>query len=204
MDRSLPNLRARERAGDRTRRRLFETALAEFGRVGVADANIGRIAEAAGVSRSTFYFHFPTKDHVLLELQWSLEEPIAARVEAAATLDDALVALAGGLTEAVGSLDDPELFAEMVRIYTRHAADEAMAGQPHYLMRALAARFVEAHAAGRLRAGLDPEHGTRLFLTSLFGYLSVPPDPDECRRDLSTLISLYLSDVPAPQERNRR
>jgi len=153
----LPTPKARERSGDRTRRRLFETALAEFRRVGVTDASIGRIAETAGVSRPTFYFHFPTKDHVLLELQWSLEEPIAARMEAAKTLDDAL------------------------------------ADQPHYLMRAVAARFVEADADGRLPSGLDPERATHLFLTSVFGYLSLPVDIEESRRDLQTLISLFLT-----------
>ena len=48
--------------------------MTEFRRVGVERASIGRIAETAGVSRPSFYFHFPTKDHVLLELQWTLEE----------------------------------------------------------------------------------------------------------------------------------
>jgi AcrR family transcriptional regulator len=189
----LPTPKARERSGDRTRRRLFETALAEFRRVGVTDASIGRIAETAGVSRPTFYFHFPTKDHVLLELQWSLEEPIAARMEAAKTLDDALAALVDGLVGALGALADPDVFAEMVRIYTRHAAGDAMADQPHYLMRAVAARFVEADADGRLPSGLDPERATHLFLTSLFGYLSLPVEIDESRRDLQTLISLFLT-----------
>lgn len=189
----LPAPKARERSGDRTRRRLFETALAEFRRVGVTDASIGRIAEIAGVSRPTFYFHFPTKDHVLLELQWSLEEPIAARMEAAKTLDDALAALVDGLVGALGALANPDVFAEMVRIYTRHAAGDALADQPHYLMRAVAARFVEADADGRLPSGLDPERATHLFLTSVFGYLSLPVNIEESRRDLQTLISLFLT-----------
>ena len=61
------------------------------------------------------------------------------------------------------------------------------------LMRAVAARFVEADADGRLPSGLDPERATHLFLTSLFGYLSLPVDIDESRRDLQTLISLFLT-----------
>ena len=195
MQRHLPTLKARERSGDRTRRRLYETALAEFCRIGVERASIGRIAETAGVSRPTFYFHFPTKDHVLLELQWSLEEPIAARIERAKTLDEALTALVDGLVEALGALANPEVFAEMVRIYTRHAASEALSDQPHYLMRAVAARFVEAHSVGRLRADLDAERATHLFLTSVFGYLSLPVDSAERRRDLHTLISLFVADA---------
>jgi len=203
MQRPLPTPKARERSGDRTHRRLFETALAEFCRVGVERASIGRIAETAGVSRPTFYFHFPTKDHVLLELQWSFEEPISARIEAAKTLDEALAALVDGLVEALGALANPEVFAEMVRIYTRHAAGEALADQPHYLMRAVAARFVEAHSAGRLREGLDSERGTHLFLTSIFGYLSLPVDIEETPRDLHTLISLFLAEAPSSDVKGR-
>jgi AcrR family transcriptional regulator len=147
MASALPALRPRERSGDQTRRRLFDTAIAEFRRVGVDRASIGRIAELAGVSRPAFYFHFPTKDHVLLELQWSFEEPIAARVSAAPTLDAALAALVDGLTDALERVGHPDVFAEMVRIHTRHSAGPELADQPHYMMRAVAARFVEAHSA---------------------------------------------------------
>ncbi len=56
----------RERQRLETRARLYETALAEFKDVGFNDAQIDRIAEKAGVARGTFYFHFPTKEHVLL------------------------------------------------------------------------------------------------------------------------------------------
>jgi AcrR family transcriptional regulator len=188
-------LKARERSGDQTRRRLFETAIAEFCRVGVERASIAGIAEMVGVSRPAFYFHFPTKDHVLLELQWSFEEPIAARVSAARTLDGALSALVDGLTDALERLGHPDVFAEMVRIHTRHAAGQALVDQPHYLMRAVAARFVEAHAARRLRAGLDAAGATHLFLTGVFGYLSLPVDPDEARRDLRALTSLYFTEL---------
>lgn len=195
MKSSLPVLRARERSGDRTRQRLFEAALAEFCRVGVENASIQRIVEAVGISRPAFYFHFPTKDHVLLELQWSLEEPIAARVRAAKTLEEAFAEFADGLAGALESLGHPGVFAEMMRIYTRHSASEALPEQPHYLMRALAVRFSEAHAAGRLRVGLDPDRATFLFLTGVFGYLSVAPHAEQSRRDLHTLSSLYLDDI---------
>jgi AcrR family transcriptional regulator len=193
----LPVLRPRERPGDHTRRRLFETAIAEFRRVGVDRASIGRIAEIAGVSRPAFYFHFPTKDHVLLELQWSFEEPIAARVSAARTLDDALAVLVEGLADALERVAHPDVFAEMVRIHTRHAAGRALADQPHYLMRAVAVRFVEAHAADRIRGGLDAAGAAHLFLTSVFGYLSLPVEPDDARRDLRALVSLYFTEPAA-------
>jgi AcrR family transcriptional regulator len=52
----------------RTRERVLDAAIVEFQRTGTGSADINAIVEAAGVARSTFYFHFPTKEHVLLEL----------------------------------------------------------------------------------------------------------------------------------------
>lgn len=55
-----------------TRQRVYEAAIAEFKRSGVADADVGAIVSAAGVARGTFYFHFPTKEHVLEEVERNL------------------------------------------------------------------------------------------------------------------------------------
>ena len=51
----------------RTRARVLDAAIVEFQRVGTKSADNNAIVDAAGVSRSTFYIHFPTKEHVLLE-----------------------------------------------------------------------------------------------------------------------------------------
>ena len=52
-----------------TRARIFDVAVEQFAQVGMADADVGSIAAAAAhVARGTFYFHFPTKEHVLAEL----------------------------------------------------------------------------------------------------------------------------------------
>ena len=65
----------RERQRAATRERLFAAALAEFRRNGFERANVAEIARAAGVSRPSFYAHFPTLDHVLRDFsegpEWS-------------------------------------------------------------------------------------------------------------------------------------
>ena len=66
--------------GERTRERLLGAAVGEFRRAGVAAADVRAIAAAAGVSPATFYFHFPTRDHVLVELERREEERIAAEL----------------------------------------------------------------------------------------------------------------------------
>src|SRR3979490_339046 len=64
----------------RTRERLMGAAVAEFKRSGIAEADVGAIVTAAGVAHGTFFFHFPTKEHVLLELEQREEERIAKQL----------------------------------------------------------------------------------------------------------------------------
>jgi len=69
--------RGREAQRQRTRRRIYEAAIAEYKRRGMADADIGTIVAAAGVARGTFYFHFPTKEHVLEEVERNVVTRVA-------------------------------------------------------------------------------------------------------------------------------
>src|SRR6201990_1329571 len=68
---------ARETKRLQTRERLMGAAIAEFKRSGLAAADVGAIVTAAGVAHGTFFFHFPTKEHVLLELERREEQRIA-------------------------------------------------------------------------------------------------------------------------------
>lgn len=67
-----PSLREAKRL--ETRQRVLDAAITEFKRAGMADADVGAIISAAGVAHGTFYFHFPTKEHVLFELERQAEE----------------------------------------------------------------------------------------------------------------------------------
>jgi AcrR family transcriptional regulator len=58
----------REKQREETRRRLYHAALEVFSRDGVAESRIEDIAARAEVSRAAFYFHFPSKDDVLVQL----------------------------------------------------------------------------------------------------------------------------------------
>ncbi len=64
-----------------TRARLFDAAVAEIKRSGLAGADVSAIVAAAGVARGTFYFHFPTKEHVVVELERNEEARIIARLD---------------------------------------------------------------------------------------------------------------------------
>src|SRR3954453_11780080 len=61
-----------------TRERILGAAVAEFARSGMAGADVGAIVAAAGVAHGTFFFHFPSKEHVLLELECREEARLTA------------------------------------------------------------------------------------------------------------------------------
>ena len=70
-------LSTREAKRLQTRERLMGAAIAEFKRTGMAEADVSAIVAAAGVAHGTFFFHFPTKEHVLLALERREEDRIA-------------------------------------------------------------------------------------------------------------------------------
>jgi TetR/AcrR family transcriptional repressor of uid operon len=125
-------LTKREAQRRETRERLFEAAVEEYRRAGMADADVGVIIAAADVVRGTFYFHFPTKEHVLLELVKREEERMAA--ELAETLPRtrnladglrAVLALTVGVEQRLGA----RLFRDVVAAHfsaTRPEGDDWM------------------------------------------------------------------------------
>jgi AcrR family transcriptional regulator len=61
-----PDWRSRRWAA--THERIYDTALALFQEHGYDAVKVGQIARGAGVSVPTFYAHYPSKDHVILQL----------------------------------------------------------------------------------------------------------------------------------------
>jgi AcrR family transcriptional regulator len=124
--------RAERRAETRTR--LYESALAEFQRGGVAGAQIDRIATAAGVVRGTFYFHFPTKEHVLLELQRRHETRLCERLERladSAPLRTVLETVGASIQDDEAWDRTPGLMREMIAMYARQPRiDQVGTGGP--------------------------------------------------------------------------
>jgi AcrR family transcriptional regulator len=183
---------ARELQRQRTRARLFEAALAEFAKAGFDGASVAEIARVAGVSRPSFYFHFPTKEHVLLELQWHKELEMVARLEKTKTLRELLEALPDAIVDVYASIEGPGVARDMVMIYARSPEYLPLAEQPFPLVRLLAERFAVGAERGELRAGLEPRQAALLCLTGVFGYLIGMPGGRQ-REDLRASVGLYLA-----------
>lgn len=168
-----PQGRAAQRL--QTRQRVFDAAIAEFKNVGVADADIGTIVEAAGVARGTFYFHFPSKEHALLELEAREEARIAKELSRFLTaphdLESALrktIQLIVGLERRLGSL----LFKELLAIHfspTRPLDDE---WREHPVIVLVVEEIQRARDQGEAEIAVDPYHSAVFFLLGLYALLT--------------------------------
>jgi len=158
-----------------TRARIFDVAVAEIGRSGLAKADVSSIVTAAGVARGTFYFHFPTKEHVLVELELIEEDRIVAALESAAKKSDDLESLLRKLVEYVLDAEKqlgPTVFRDMLGLHfsaTRPLDDEL---QRHPLADFVIAVIRDAQAAGDVHEDADAGALAVIFLTGLFALLS--------------------------------
>lgn len=190
----MPTRRDRQRA--ETRERLFLAACAEIDRVGLSEAQIPRIAKAAGVARATFYFHFPTKDDVLDELIGRLQNGLCDSLAEMDPRAQPLRAVIGRLLERIlqqrAFVGDSNLMREVLAAMVRRARDEKLPADPG-LPAALAPHFRAAAGRGEIGLAIDPERLSAMLLASMFGVLlGRHPDEDELEDSLRLLVELFL------------
>jgi len=161
----------RDRQREQTRERLYQAALTVFRRDGVTAARIDDIATAAGVSRGTFYFHFPAKDDVLLRLLAESQASISDELDALpddAPIDDVLQTMARAM--AATWKDDPDLLREIGTVALKVTALALPdATRQHPVQLALIPRFDKAVERGEIGTLIPPELLTEFFLVNLFG-----------------------------------
>ncbi len=179
-----------------TRDRLFEAALTEFRRVGVAAAEIERIVRAAGVARGTFYLHFPTKDHVLLELLRRKQAVLARRLGTARAAGPRrfLRRVVDLMAEdAIG--EDRALWHELFAVVARHAG--AMRSEASALVEALTGELAAAQRRGEVRRDVTAFDLVAVFLPGVYGLLQMKLDdqPSEVRTALHRVVDIYVRGI---------
>ena len=197
-----PGLGVREAQRLATRARVFDAALAEIGRSGLAGADVATIATAAGVVRGTFYFHFPTKEHVLVELERAEEAKIVSKLGSRTTEPGDLIALLSLLIRQVLVAErrwGPVVFRDMLGLHfsaTRPVEDELTA---HPLAQYLIEVLARAQAAGQVRRDAQPGELGVIFLTGLFALLATGLGPSRARTALlDTYVTTIVQGMEAP------
>ena len=182
---------AREARRLQTRERILGAAIAEFTRSGMAGADVGAIVAAAGVAHGTFFFHFPSKEHVLLELE--------CREEARLTADFARFLegdhdLRSALTEVVRLVTDlehrfgPLLFKELLALHfspTRPNTDE---WTDHPVIVLLVQEIERARGHGEVHPAVDAFYSATLFLLGIYGVLTTTGNPETRDTMLTKLV----------------
>jgi AcrR family transcriptional regulator len=146
--------------GSQRRSLIIEAALAEFADVGYEAASVGRIAAAAGVTRTVLYDHFPSK--------------LALFSDLLSTEGEALLAYLSAALESAGTVEDR--WRATFDAFFRFVEEEPLAWQLIYPSRPpLDPEAAEAYRAARAesnrvmarllasdarRAGLEPESVT--------------------------------------------
>jgi AcrR family transcriptional regulator len=172
-----------------TRARLFEAALAEIAQRGLAGADVSTIAAAAGVVRGTFYFHFPTKEHVLIEVERNAETRIVSELGAAdgdlASVLSQLVHHALKAKRRLGAV----VFRDLLGLHfssTRPVEDELA---QHPLAEFLVGLIGRAQESGQVSPELDAAELGTFFLTGLFALLATGAhDAAQLNRYVTTIV----------------
>jgi AcrR family transcriptional regulator len=189
----------RRQQREETRQRVYEAALEVFRKDGVVASRIEDITDRAGVSRGSFYFHFPTKEQVLLERSLVSERRIAAILCA---LDDdtplphVLDTFGREFTREWQA--DPRIFPEAGMVALRQTSEAIAAGRVDPVRGALAAHFRRAADRGEISAAVPADLLSDFFLVNSFGAaLAWSGNPDRLGLDavLASVAYLFMNGV---------
>ncbi|ASW93146.1 TetR/AcrR family transcriptional regulator [Mycobacterium marseillense] len=177
-----------------TRARLFDAALSEIAQRGFAAADVSAIAASAGVVRGTFYFHFPTKEHVLIEAERNEETRIISELAGAkgdlASVLSQLVRHVLAAERRLGGI----VFRDMLGLHFSSTRPVEDGVAQHPLAQFVAEVISRARDAGQVPAGSDPTELATFFLTGLFALLSTGAHD-------AALLSRYVTTIVKGMEK---
>ena len=166
---------AREQRRLQTRERILGAAIAEFASSGMAHADVDAIVAAAGVAHGTFFFHFASKEHVLLELEQREEARMAADFARILHGPHSLPGALTQLVELVSGLErrfGPILFKELLALHfspTRPTKDE---WTDHPVIVLLIREIERACGNGEVQPEVEAFYSATFFLLGLYGVLT--------------------------------
>jgi TetR/AcrR family transcriptional repressor of uid operon len=183
---------AREARRLQTRERILGAAIAEFKRFGMAGADVGAIVAAAAVAHGTFYFHFPTKEHVLLELEGREEGRVAGDLaeflegtyDLATSLAE-VVQLVAGLEQRLG----PKLFKELLAFHFSPSRPHKDEWTDHPVVVLLVREIERARGDGEVHQEVDAFYSATFFLLGIYGVLTTTDNPTARDTMLADLVA---------------
>lgn len=189
-----------------TRERLLGAAIAEFKRSGMADADVGAIVMAAGVAHGTFFFHFPTKEHVLLELERREEQRIVKQFNQFLKMRRGLSDV---LEEAVRLVLDLErrlgdvLFKDFLALHFSQTRPPLEDGNDHPVIVLVAKQIEQARDRGDIDPKIDPMNNAVFFLLGLYALLVTTLEWPTRRALVDDYVSKTMRSMEPPRTARR-
>ena len=178
-----------------TRERLVQAALDLFTEQGYDATTVNEIAERAGVTKMTFFRHFPDKREVLFAAGQEIHSRILADAVAAAP-DSAtpLQAVAGALEalSATFTEDRREFSARLRVVIAAHSELRERAASKHLGLTETVTEALEKRGVANLTASMAAELGMRAFDRGFAQWA----DP-ACQQPLTELVRQALDDFRA-------
>lgn len=182
---------ARELRRLQTHERILGAAIAEFKASGMAGADVGAIVSAAGVAHGTFFFHFPSKEHVLLELESREEARMATEF---ARFLDVAHDLATALTELVQLVRrleqrlGPLLFKELLALHFSPSRPTEDEWTDHPVIVLLVREIERARGDGEVHPEVDAFYSAAFFLLGIYGVLTTTANSEHRDAMLANLV----------------
>ncbi|MBV9641143.1 MAG: TetR/AcrR family transcriptional regulator [Mycobacteriaceae bacterium] len=174
MTRAKEGPSAREARRLQTRERLLGAAVAEFKRSGMAYADVAAIVAAAGVAHGTFYFHFPTKEHVLFELERREEIRLAKEMTRFLNSPHDLASALAEVVRAVAALEERLghlLFKDFLALHFSSSRPEDD-WTDHPVIVLLVREIERARQHGEADTQVDAFYSAVFFLLGLYALLT--------------------------------
>jgi len=149
-----------------TRRKLVDVGRRLWRAQGFAATTVGEICEAAGVAKGTFYFYFPRKEDLLIEIgldtSHRVGDDLRDRLDSDDSTDEILLATIDQLARRTSRTPKPMLLEVIQELY-RHAGDWSEVRTDRVDLRAVfEAIFDRGHARGEIRDDCSANELARL------------------------------------------
>jgi len=182
----------REMRRRQTRERILGAAIAEFKRAGMAGADVNVIAAAAEVAHGTFFFHFPSKEHVLFELERREEAKLAEEFARFLQKPHDLVSVLTELVDRVTGLEQrlgPILFKELLALHFSPTRPHKDDWTDHPVIVLLIGEIERARGDGVVHPEVDAFYSATFFLLGVYGVLTSTDDRGTRDTMLAKLIA---------------
>jgi len=202
---SESTLSRRERKKQRNRRRILEAALTLFETQGVEATTIDAIAEAADVSRGTFYNYFPAKESLLSAIATQELRDLESRCshrDGAGAVDHILDLMRALMIDSLA-------FLQVTRYILLDAIHPTGATSPSAHLDAMLKSFVQkAQAQGEIRADVDPAGVTGalmgVYLGACFRLIADDAVVDQSTMaEVEATIGMLFEGIAGPNARSQ-